>query len=197
MHVWRQHRGQWTRVSLSLLFFSLFHSTSTFSSPSEVRQNNICEDALEWNILVTHLVWLGHYSKTHTSSFTQSHTHIYTHACSYSYMVFTYTVKDGWDPQLGVPAACCCPATMPPLHVGQPLWATPSLPQLSPSAPSCPSLMAYFFLYFCSFLILTLRTCCPVFSKRDHSLLLLSLMRWRERLCFGLKCAPQNNNPTY
>lgn len=37
-------------------FFPLFYSTSTFSSPSEVRQNNICEDALEWNILVTHLV---------------------------------------------------------------------------------------------------------------------------------------------
>lgn len=90
MHVWRQHRGQWTRVSLSLLFFSLFHSTSTFSSPSEVRQNNICEDALEWNILVTHLVWLGHYSKTHTSSFTQSHTHIHTCALIQLYGVHIY-----------------------------------------------------------------------------------------------------------
>ena len=100
-----------------------------------------------WNILVTHPVWRACYSKTHTSTLTQAKTHTGTHTHTYS-KILTHThthththCEAGWlrSTWLGVPAASCCPATMAPLHVGQPRpGGTPPLPPPPFSPPPPP-----------------------------------------------------------
>lgn len=184
VHVWREQDSE---ILLRFLSFLCFVSIVFFPLPplslplhlvlSEVRQNNICEDALEWNILVTYLVRLGHYSKTHTSSFTQSRTHTHTHlAHTRTVGCCSHTLRSGTAETRNLECQWHV-AALPPwplLHVGQPHWAT----LFHPSAAPFPS--ALFFLFFCSFLTLMLRTNGPVLSRRQHKsqhrgLLLLSL----------------------